>query len=127
MRAGSGRAPSSACRRCTVDSDYNIFFRVYGRDGVVEWPASPAVPLRNIFVVVDCIGPTAQQVKTVLACCKQYLLHHGFPGRISTAGNIAFPFTPPEVLTGPAFRFGVHHIMQVDAFEPLFPITIEVL
>jgi hypothetical protein len=60
-----------------------------------------------------------------LACCKQYLLHHGFPGRISTAGNIAFPFTPPEVLTGTAYRFSLYHIMQVDELAPLFPITIE--
>jgi len=46
MRAGSGRATSSACRRCTVDSDYNIFFRVYGRDGVVEW--KPAVDVNRL-------------------------------------------------------------------------------
>jgi hypothetical protein len=111
----------------TVEPDYEIFFRVYGRDGVVAWPEPPAVPPREIFVMVECIAPTADQVKTVLACCKQYLLHHGFPGRISTAGNIAFPFTPPEVLTGPAYRFSVYHIMQVDALEPLFPIKIETL
>ena len=44
----------------------------------------------------------------------QYLLHHGFPGRLSTAGNVAFPFTPPELSGGTAYRFNVYHIMQVD-------------
>jgi hypothetical protein len=111
----------------TVDPDYTIFFRVYGRDGVVAWPEPPAAPPREIFVMAECIAPTAEQVKTVLACCKQYLLHHGFPGRISTAGNIAFPFTPPEVLTGPAYQFSLYHIMQVDALAPLFPVAIETI
>jgi hypothetical protein len=111
----------------TVDPNYQIFFRVYGRDGVVAWPEPPATPPREIFVMVECIAPTAEHVKTVLACCKQYLLHHGFPGRISTAGNIAFPFTPPEILTGPAYQFSLYHIMQVDALAPLFPITMETI
>ena len=41
---------------------------------------------------------------------KQYLLHYGYPGRLSTGGNVAFPFTPPEVSLGTAYRFNVHHI-----------------
>lgn len=77
--------------------------------------------------MIECIAPVADQLKTVLACCKQYLPHHGFPGRLSTAGNIAFPFTPPEVLTGTAYRFGLYQIMQVDELAPLFPIATEPL
>jgi len=111
----------------TVASDYELNFRIYGRDGVVPWPEPPANPPREVFIMVECIAPAAEQVKTVLACCKQYLLHHGFPGRMSTAGNIAFPFTPPEILTGTAYRFSLYHIMQVDALAPLFPITIETI
>lgn len=111
----------------TLAGDFQLFFRVYGRDGVVPWPDPPAEPPREVFVMVECIAPTADQVKTVLACCKQYLLHHGFPGRLSTAGNIAFPFTPPEVLAGPAYRFSLYHVMQVDALAPLFPIQVEEL
>jgi hypothetical protein len=56
---------------------------------------------------------------------KQYLLHHGFPGRLSTSGNLAFPLTPPEVEAGTAYRFSVYHVMDVDALEPLFPVTME--
>jgi len=111
----------------TVAPDYELHFRIYGRDGVVAWPEPPTTPPREVFVMIECIAPEAGQVKTVLACCKQYLLHHGFPGRLSTAGNIAFPITPPEVLTGTAYRFSLYHIMQVDALAPLFPIAMETL
>ena len=62
---------------------------------------------------------------SVATVTKKYLLHHGFPGRLSTAGNVAFPFTPPELAAGTAYRFCVYHIMDVDDLAPLFPVTIE--
>lgn len=105
--------------------DYTLFVRRYGLDGVAPWPAPPAVPPREVFLLVECIAPTAARAKGVLTTVKQYLLHHGFPGRLSTGGNIAFPFTPPEIAAGPAWRFTVHHVLDVDALAPLFPVTLE--
>ena len=68
---------------------------------------------------------TADEAMAVIKVFKQYLLHHGFPGRLSTGGNLAFPFTPPEVAAGTAYRFNAYHIMAVDALEPLFPVEVE--
>ena len=59
--------------------------------------------------------------------CKQYLLHHGYAGRLSTAGNLAFPFTPPEVSLGPAYRFNVYHLLRTADPDALFPLEIETL
>jgi hypothetical protein len=56
---------------------------------------------------------------------KQYLLHFGYPGRLSTGGNIAFPFTPPEVAIGTAYRFNVYHVMETPRFGELFPLSLE--
>jgi hypothetical protein len=53
----------------------------------------------------------AERAGAVVRTTKQYLLHHGFPGRLSTAGNVAFPFTPPDLSYGTAYRFNVYHIM----------------
>ncbi len=58
---------------------------------------------------------------------KQYLLHHGYAGRLSTAGNLAFPFTPPEVSLGPAYRFNVYHLLHTPDPDALFPLEIETL
>ena len=46
-------------------------------------------------------------------------------GRLSTAGNLAFPFTPPEVTIGEAYRFNIFHLMQVDDMARLFPVEVE--
>ena len=32
---------------------------------------------------------------------------------------------PPELTAGDAYRFSVYHIMDVDALEPLFPVSVE--
>jgi hypothetical protein len=109
----------------SVPLPYTLHHRVYGVDGVVAWPTPPQALPREVFVMVECIAQTADAAKAVTTVFKQYLLHHGFPGRISTAGNLAFPFTPPEVSAGPAYRFSVYHVMEVEALAPLFPVTVE--
>ena len=75
----------------------------------------------------ECIAPTPERAEEVIRTTKQYLLHHGYQGRLSTAGNLAFPFTPPEVTIGEAYRFNVFHLMDVDVGDMarLFPVEVE--
>ena len=105
--------------------DYTLQFRVYGIDGVrMVVPADEALP-GEVFIMAECIAPTRERASEVVRTCKQFLLHFGYPGRLSTAGNIAFPFTPPEVSLGPAYRFNVYHLLRVDDAERLFPVEVE--
>ena len=48
-------------------------------------------------------------------------------GSLSTAGNLAFPFTPPEVSLGPAYRFNVYHLLRAQDPDALFPLEVEAL
>jgi hypothetical protein len=91
--------------------DYSLHVRVYGE--------------REVFLLVECVAPTAARCRSVLGVFKQYLLHHGFPGRLSTGGNVAFPLTPPELDAGTAYRFTVYHVMEVAGLAPLFPVSLE--
>lgn len=93
------------------EADYALHTRVYGE--------------REVFLLVECIAPSAARCRMVLGAFKQYLLHHGFPGRLSTGGNIAFPLTPPELDAGTAYRFTVYHVIEVAQLAPLFPVSIE--
>lgn len=106
--------------------DYTLRFRVYGVDGVrMAPPGSHEALPAEVFVLGEVIAPTADRAAEVVRTTKQYLLHHGYPGRLSTAGNLAFPFTPPEVSVGPAYRFSVFHLMHVRESDALFPLEIE--
>ncbi len=68
-----------------------------------------------------------ERAAEVVRTLKQYLLHHGYAGRLSTAGNLAFPFTPPEVSLGPAYRFNVYHLLRTPDPDALFPLEVETL
>jgi len=105
--------------------DYTLRFRVYGVDGVRMAVPADEPPPREVFVMGEVIAPTRERAAEVMRTTKQYLLHHGYAGRLSTAGNLAFPFTPPEVSTGPAYRFSVFHLMRVADPDAVFPLEVE--
>ncbi|HEX2943374.1 MAG TPA: acyclic terpene utilization AtuA family protein [Rhodopila sp.] len=105
--------------------DYTLTFRVYGIDGVRMVVTENEPPPQEIFIVGECIAPTRERAAEVVRSCKQFLLHYGYPGRLSTAGNVAFPFTPPEISLGPAYRFNVYHLLRVEDDGLLFPVEIE--
>jgi hypothetical protein len=104
---------------------YRMIFRFYGKGVVGMQPVSR--PPEEVGVIVECIGEDEEEARAVAATCKQYLLHAPFPGRISTAGNLGFPFTPPELTAGDAYRFSLYHIMDVDDLAPLFPVATETI
>ncbi len=115
------------CLACEdAPEDYTLFFRFYGVNGGHDWK-TPAPSPREAFILAECIAPTLERAEEVIRTTKQGLLHYGFEGRLSTAGNVAFPFTPPEVAIGPAFRFNIFHLMEADHVERLFPINVETL
>ncbi|WP_323010539.1 acyclic terpene utilization AtuA family protein [Paracoccus sp. (in: a-proteobacteria)] len=104
--------------------DYRLHFHRYGIDGVT--PAPPEAPLpREMFLLTECLAPTQERAAEVIRSLRQYLLHYGFPGRTSTAGNLAFPFTPPELDAGPTYRFSLYHLMDAPDQAQLFPVEIE--
>jgi acyclic terpene utilization AtuA family protein len=107
--------------------DYRLSFRVYGIDGVRAWVETPPQQPREVFVMGECIAPSPERAEEVVRATKQYLLHHGYEGRLSTAGNLAFPFTPPEVSIGETYRFNVFHLMQVDNMARLFPVEVDTI
>jgi len=109
-----------------IPKDYTLAWRTYGVNGVRPAPAG-APPPHEVFLLIECLAPTAERSAEVVRTMKQYLLHYGYPGRKSTGGNLAFAFTPPEISVGPAYRFNVYHIMKTVSAADHFPLSIESL
>lgn len=106
--------------------DYRLDWKIYGIDGVSALPQNAPLP-HEVFLMVQCIAPTRARAAEVVRTMKQYLLHHGYSGRLSTGGNIAFPFTPPEISIGTAYEFNIYHLMRMADGTSLFPLSIEKL
>ncbi len=93
-----------------------VLFHVYGLDGVMG-PTEPrlktALPY-EIGIVIEAIAPSEEEAETLASVTRSTLLHYGYPGRISTAGNLAFPFSPSDIPMGEVYEFSVYHIMEID-------------
>jgi len=70
-------------------------FRVYGRNGV-ESDSCPE-GIDEIGLIAAVRAPTQSAAKDALAFLRSTLLHYGYEGRLSTAGNLAFPLSPSDL------------------------------
>ncbi len=92
-----------------------VRFHVYGKDGVM----GPIEPVREttsheLGIVIEAVAPTQEEADTLVSVTRSTLLHYGYPGRISTAGNLAFPFSPSDIRCGPVYEFSIYHLMEAN-------------
>ena len=105
--------------RQLVPGDWALHPHIYGQGAVRPLP--PAQHSQHeAGLVIEFIAPTADLARTAAGVFKQNLLHHGFPGRLCSAGNLAFAFTPSELDAGTAYRFVLYHVMQAAPLDEIF-------
>lgn len=112
--------------RTLFPQPFRLFPRVYGKGATSLFPSGvPGAVPAEVFILLECVAESDAISRGVVSAFKQYLLHHGFSGRLTTGGNLAFPITPPELAAGAAYRFSVYHLMDVDDLSSMFPMNIE--
>ncbi len=107
------------------DDSYKLFFHVYGRDGVMrDLEVRADSGSHELGVVIEAIARTQGLATGVCGFAHTIMLHYGFPGRVSTAGNLAFPFSPLDIPAGPVYEFNVYHLLEEEDPCRLFPMEI---
>lgn len=102
---------------------FEAYIHVYGRDAILgEWEPTPR-PGHEIGVVVEVVDRDLEKAKAVAAVIRSRVLHAGWPGRRTTAGNIAFPFSPSDVYAGRAYKWSIWHLVELS--DPLEVARIE--
>jgi hypothetical protein len=103
--------------------DHELLVRVYGRDGCMgALEPGPTVPGHEVGLVIEAVAATQALADTLCAFARSTMLHFGYPGRLSTAGNLAFPFSPSDFHAGAVYEWSVYHLMHVDRAAAAFPI-----
>jgi hypothetical protein len=105
------------------EREYRLGFRVYGRDGVMG-PREP-IPRaegHEVGIVFDAVAPTQDEADTICGFARSTALHYGYVGRVATAGNLAFPFSPSDISVGPVYEFRIYHLMETGDPGSLFPV-----
>ncbi|MDB5838114.1 MAG: hypothetical protein JWQ23_66 [Herminiimonas sp.] len=108
------------------NSDFDLGFRYYGRDAVLgKLEPQRHIAPREVGVLIEAIAKDQELANYVLSLARSSFLHCPFNGRKTTAGNLAFPFSPSDVAGGEVYEFSVYHLMDVDDSLELFPIELE--
>jgi len=107
------------------DWRYQILFNIYGRDGVM----SNLEPMQNavsheLGIVIEAVADTQSAADTICAFARSTMLHYGYEGRRSTAGNLAFPYSPSDFRAGEVYVFSIYHLLEVEDPTALFPFEI---
>lgn len=104
--------------------DFFLDFKIYGKNGVMGlFPGSETRTAHELCIIIEAVAPTQEQADTICGFARSTMLHFGYEGRISTAGNLAFPFSPSDCKVGEVYEFNIYHLMKVDDPSEYFPIT----
>lgn len=83
-----------------------------GRDYILDFKRYGGNP--DMGLVIDVVGKTKEISKTICALARSRLLHCDYKGRKSTAGNLAFPFSPSDIYVGEIYEFNIYHLVKAD-------------
>ncbi len=68
----------------------------------------------SLSIIIDVVGKTQEIADAVCALARSRMLHCDYLGRKSSAGNLAFPFSPSDIHVGEVYEFSVFHLVKVD-------------
>ncbi|GMQ58156.1 acyclic terpene utilization AtuA family protein [Vallitalea sediminicola] len=106
-----------------ADYKYHLDFKVYGRDAVMgSLEPTKEINSHEIGIVIEAVADTQKIANTICSFARSTMLHYGYDGRISTAGNLAFPYSPSDFKAGEVFEFSIYHIVEVDDPYELFKV-----
>ncbi len=94
---------------------YTLRFLRYGLDAVPFGRIAPGPPPAEVGLLIEAVAPSQDAADLVVSLARSTALHQGFPGRKTSAGNLAFPFSPSDFRGGPVYEFSVYHLLQVGA------------
>jgi hypothetical protein len=103
---------------------YKLTIRTYGANGVMAgWEPVKQTRSHELGFVVEVVAETQEMASAVLSISRVQMLHVDFRGRLCKEGNMAFPYSPSDIETAPAYRFSVFHTVAID--DPCAPFPIE--
>lgn len=103
--------------------DFFLDFKIYGKNGVMAmFDDRGATAGNELMIIIEAVADSQEQADTICGFARSTMLHFGYEGRIATAGNLAFPFSPSDAKMGEVYEFNVYHLMKVDNPTTLFPI-----
>ncbi|MCL2093707.1 MAG: DUF1446 domain-containing protein [Treponema sp.] len=108
--------------------DFFLDVKLYGKNAVLGmFKNIPSDTGSELGIIIEAVAPTQEAANTICSFARSTLLHYGYEGRISTAGNLAFPFSPSDLKAGEVYEFSLYHLLKTEDPGKYFPVSYETL
>lgn len=102
-----------------ADGRFKIHWHRYGRNAALQ-QFEPESDAHEIGVLADVVAETQDLAHDVAYDLLTRIGFWRYPGRYTTAGNIAVTLSPAVIDAGPAFEFTMYHSIPVDDYRRFF-------
>ena len=106
-----------------LNKETQLVFHAYGKNGVMGKNEPMQQTPIEIGLVIEVVSTDQESANNDCAFVRSTLLHFGYKNRLSSAGNLAFPFSPSDLQGGEVFEFCLHHLMEIDDPLQLFKLA----
>ena len=105
-----------------MDEDYSVFFRVYGRDGVMGSLEPVTTPAHEVCLFIEVTAADEHLAGELADTAHHLALHFPVPEWHGLISALAFPYSPAVLHRGATYRFNMNHVVEpADPYE-MFPI-----
>jgi hypothetical protein len=96
--------------------DYDIRYRIYGRDAVMGRlePLRHSPPPHEVGVLITVTAPSQDLANKIASFVSHVSAHLPVPEYQGIISSIAYPFSPPELPRGAVYRFSINHVVVPD-------------
>ena len=98
---------------------FKIYWHRYGLDAVLQ-AAERESAGHEVGVLADVVADSQQLAHDVAYDLFTRIGFWRYPGRYTTAGNIAVTLSPAVIDAGPVFEFSIYHSVPVDDYRRIF-------
>ena len=108
-------------RRFGDHGTFKIHWHRFGKDAVLQGSemATNVAP-NEVGVVADIVAETAELAHDIACDLQTRIAFWRYPGRYTTAGNVAITLSPGSLDGGTVYEFSIYHPMQIDDYRQVF-------
>ncbi|MCE4615010.1 MAG: DUF1446 domain-containing protein, partial [Desulfurococcales archaeon] len=91
---------------------FSVYPRFYGWNGILG-SSEARKPSHEVGLVLEVVAADRSKAEAAAGLIRSTLLHIGWPSRKTTAGNLAFPFSPSDLYAGIAYEWSLWHLVEL--------------
>jgi len=100
---------------------FKIYWHRFGKNAVLQGSEMTRnVAPSEVGVVADVVAETMELAHDIALDLQTRIAFWRYPGRYTTAGNVAMTLSPASLDGGPVFEFSIYHPILVDDYREIF-------